>query len=424
MLKNYIRIAFKVFLRRRFFTAVSLFGISFTLVVLMVVAATLDHVFGQHPPEVHADRSLAVTQVYHRQISNGGSNAFTRDGHPSYTFLERYVRGLAHAEAVSFSSLSPEPVVTYQSGDRTAMYVRRTDGAFWEILDFQFLEGGPFAESDNENANMVAVINEATRERVFGGESAVGRVIDVGPQRFRVVGVVGNVPALRLIAFADVWVPIHTFPSKDYLDPKRLTGQFQGLILARDAADLPLIQAEFEARLQQVELPDPGADNTLYSSAETLFDTASRLILADGSSEGESRSGLLLLTIVALMVMFMALPTLNLVNLNVSRILERSSEIGVRKAFGASSWTVVGQLVTENVLLTLIGGALGLLLSMVVLHQLGASGLIPYAEFRLNHRIFLYGLGMALFFGVFSGAYPAWRMSRLHPVQALRGGER
>jgi putative ABC transport system permease protein len=120
----------------------------------------------------------------------------------------------------------------------------------------------------------------------------------------------------------------------------------------------------------------------------------------------------------------MLLPTINLVNLNVSRIMERASEIGVRKAFGASSRTLVGQFVVENVLLTLIGGAIGLGLSVFVLQALGASGVVQYARFGLNLRIFAWALATALFFGVFSGVYPAWRMSRLHPVDALRGASR
>jgi putative ABC transport system permease protein len=128
--------------------------------------------------------------------------------------------------------------------------------------------------------------------------------------------------------------------------------------------------------------------------------------------------------LLGLALLFMVLPTVNLINLNVSRILERASEIGVRKAFGASSWTLVGQFVVENVLLTLIGGLIGLALSLIVLRLVNQSGWIPYADFQMNYRIFLYGLALAVFFGLFSGVYPAWKMSRLNPVEALKGGTR
>ena len=119
--------------------------------------------------------------------------------------------------------------------------------------------------------------------------------------------------------------------------------------------------------------------------------------------------------------LFMALPALNLININLSRILERSSEIGVRKAFGGSSWNLVGQFLVENIVLTLLGGAIGLLLSLVVMQIVNQSDMLPYVRIYPNLRVFFAALGLSVLFGLLSGAYPAWRMSRMHPVQALHG---
>ena len=104
--------------------------------------------------------------------------------------------------------------------------------------------------------------------------------------------------------------------------------------------------------------------------------------------------------------------------------MERASEIGVRKAFGAPSRTLVGQFLVENILLTVIGGALGFVLSIFVLRGITQSGLFSYAHFTINLRVFAYGMALAVVFGLISGVYPAWRMSRLNPVQALKGGPR
>ena len=125
-----------------------------------------------------------------------------------------------------------------------------------------------------------------------------------------------------------------------------------------------------------------------------------------------------------LTLLFMLLPAVNLMNITLSRIVERSEEIGVRKAFGASSWHLVGQLLVENSVLCLIGGALSLVLAAGSLRAIEVSGMLPYAEFHLNWRLFAVALALALVFALLSGVGPAWRMSRLRPVAALRGGPR
>ena len=92
----------------------------------------------------------------------------------------------------------------------------------------------------------------------------------------------------------------------------------------------------------------------------------------------------------------------------------------MRKAFGASSLALIGQFISENVVVTIGGGVLSVLVSQFVLSALNRSGLIPYGNFHVNWRIFVYGLALAFVFGVVTSLYPAWRMSRLHPAEALR----
>ena len=121
-------------------------------------------------------------------------------------------------------------------------------------------------------------------------------------------------------------------------------------------------------------------------------------------------------------LLFMSMPAINLMNLNSSRIIERSSEIGVRKAFGASSNTLVGQFITENIIVTLVGAAVGYALAYFVLDALNDSGFITYSTLSINTKVFVYGLLISIFFGFLSGVYPAFRMSRLHPATALKEG--
>jgi len=191
------------------------------------------------------------------------------------------------------------------------------------------------------------------------------------------------------------------------------------LVLARSRADFPAIEAEFAARMRRVPIPDPQHFDRLSGGLDTLFGTASRLLFTDRMEA--SHPGLLAAVLATALLLFLLLPTVNLINVQLSRILERAPEIGVRRSFGASKVTLVGQFLVENLVLTLLGAGLGLALTAAVLPALNASGLLPYAQLEINLRVFVAGLGIALLFGVLSGVYPAWRMSRLHPVQALSG---
>ncbi|HEV7506824.1 MAG TPA: ABC transporter permease [Thermoanaerobaculia bacterium] len=415
MIRNYLKVALKILGRRKFFTFISLFGISVTLLVLLLATALLDHVFAAQSPEIHANRMLGI----YRLTMKGPEN--TQNSQPGYAFLDRFVRPMTKLPSVERIALVTEAqdVVSFLNGRKIQSLMRRADGELWRVLSFDFVEGGPFTVADNENGRMVAVISETTRELFFGGRPAVGKTIEVDGQRFRVAGVVRDVPILRYSSSADVWVPITTAKSSAY--KQEWLGHFTALILARSHADLPQIKAEFQFILRGAEkqLPDPKTFKFLVAGADTLFEGAARMFLPGESVVNPG--GRLRAVLLALMIGFMLLPTINLVNINLSRILDRASEIGVRRAFGASSRTLVGQFLVENLVLTLIGAAIGLVLTAFVLHAFNASGLIEHASLQLNFRIFLYGLTIAVFFGIFSGVYPAWRMSKLHPVRALRG---
>jgi putative ABC transport system permease protein len=405
MLKNYLKIAFKVFLRRKFFTFISLFGISLTLIVLVVAVALWDHVFGPQAPEAHADRLLTLYMV--KATGPRGNTG----GPAGYAFHDRYVRTLKEPETVSVHGIFL-PVISYRDGREIKSWLKNVDGEFWKVFRFNFLEGGPFSSDDEKNGNRVAVINETTRRRFFGDLKAVGQAIDLEGQSFRIVGVVADVPMLRFTPFADVWVPISTRKSTQYKTEFE-NGMFFSTMLAKSPADLGKIQEEFNGMLTRVEYPDPKSINKISGQPQTLLQAAS----------DELFDGFLTTGVTLAVILFLCLPTINLININVSRIRERASEIGVRKAFGASSWTLVGQFVIENVLLTLIGGILAFAGAQLVLRTINNSGWIPYAHLTVNPRIFLYGFLIAVFFGLFSGVYPAWKMSRLHPVEALRGRE-
>ena len=295
----------------------------------------------------------------------------------------------------------------------------RTDAGFWDILDYQFIEGRPLSPHDVEQGRFVAVINRATRDGIFGAQSPLGRTITVSGQQFEVVGVVENEAEMRLNAFSDIWVPYTTFPSTNYRT--QWLGDFAALLYSDDPDRIPAIQEEFQQLLDTFEFTDPDQFKVAISHANTQLDRVAREVM-NTRFKKDSKAGLFLVLLFGAMLAFMLLPTINLVNLNVSRIMERASEIGVRKAFGASGGTLIGQFLVENVVLSIVGGLLGFVLGLVLIDIVEDSGLIAYADFAINLNVFLGAFFLMTLFGAISGVYPAWKMSRLNPVDALRGG--
>jgi putative ABC transport system permease protein len=235
-----------------------------------------------------------------------------------------------------------------------------------------------------------------------------------------VIGVVDDVSELRQVPYAEIWVPYTTAKTDAYKG--ELMGGWNAMALARDRAAMRGIHEEFNSRLLHVEMDDPKQFQTIVAPFETRLESFARLMPTSDRKDPESQVWRLVALLTTLALLFVLIPTVNLVNINISRIMERASEIGVRKAFGAPARTLVGQFLIENILLTIVGGLLGFVLSMVVLQALVRSGLFSYAQFTLNPRVFAYGMVLAVLFGLISGVYPAWRMSRLNPVDALKGG--
>ena len=406
MLKNYFKIAIAVLKRRKFFTFISLFGISFTLTILIVLTAFIDKVINDNYPDKKRDRSLYINSLEQRGKNSMNSSSL------SFYFLDHYAGSLKTPVKVAISS-APGGTNTYVNNKKIAINFKYVNADFWDVLDFDFLEGKPFSKQQIDNGEHVTVISADTKKEYFGDiPSVVGKYIEADNVQYRVSGVVKNVPVTLYILYSDIYLP-YTVSKTDY-NNKGYGGEYTAILLAASKEDVPKMQEEYEQMIPRIPMESKDFDR-IYSHADTFITGYVR-------TGNEEKSGVTyaLIAISIFIILVMLLPTLNLVNINVTRIMERSSEIGVRKAFGASSKTLVYQFIVENLILTILGGLIGIILSVIILKIINSANLIANLELSLNFTVLFIALLICLIFGLLSGVYPAWRMSRLHVVTALK----
>jgi len=366
MLKNYFKIAIAVLRRRKFFTFISLFGISFTLTIVMTATALVDNAMSPTYPDFYRERSLYVQRVTLKNSKEGWINSSSA----SYNFIKRYVSTLKKPDKIAFFTFGTA-TNSYVNNKKIGLEVKYTNDIYWEVTSYDFLSGKPYTKQQIEHAERVAVISERTRKAFFGDETnVVGKYIEVDNVTYRVNGVVKGVPRTNRNFFGDIYLP-YTVSKTGYQDTG-LMGNFGIVLLARSAADMPAMRAEYQKMLSKI--PTGKEYDKLYAHADTLWEDLARRLFGTDDAVG---FGKMTLIVGSLLLLFLLLPTINLVNINITRIMERSSEIGVRKAFGASSKTLVYQFLVENIILTLLGGLIGIVLSFIVIYFFNQSGFTP-----------------------------------------------
>jgi putative ABC transport system permease protein len=442
MIKNYLSLALKVLRRKPFYTFISLFGISFTLMILMLITAMGDAMFGANPPisdvnqMVFLPQAERIKQFYDTtyvvdsvlmddgtmrydstaDIKEGGRN--NSSGNMAYNFLDETLRDLDHVESYTFYS-NQGFVVAYLEGSKVTMQTCYTDADYWRVFDFNFLHGVPFTADAVEGADKVAVITEKTAQEYFGrvADDVIGKEMELGRDRFTVTGIVARPLKDDDVINGGVFLPYTTIDARS-LKSDDISGPFNAAFKADDKNRTRSVIDQIHFIAENYDMSGDEDYETLKLKAATATEKIASEIMQD---DDFSRAKLLLfIPLVVLLSLFLALPLINLINLGVSRVYERKSEIAVRKSFGADSRDILYQFLFENMVLTVIGGAIGLVLALLLITYINANDLLGIVRLAFSLKVFLYFLLVIALFGFLSGILPALRMSRTNIANALR----
>jgi len=273
------------------------------------------------------------------------------------------------------------------------------------VRNWQMAQGRFITEDDNKKLAAVCLIGETVRRQLFGGiPSAVGEYIRVPPLRLRVIGVLKEKGRSPTGADQDnqIFMPLATL---------------QRELVAEGRIDIILATAQSQAVLEQAKeeiIRTLRRQHRLRAGAANDFDVSSVREMAE-LAEILTATLQILVTIIASISLVVG--GIGIMNIMLVSVTERTREIGIRMAVGASSGDVLLQFLIEAVLLALVGGLLGILLGVA-----GAAGLSRFADWPLviSTGIVLLAFAVSAAVGIFFGYYPAWKASRLDPIEALR----
>jgi putative ABC transport system permease protein len=287
----------------------------------------------------------------------------------------------------------------------------RISSGLFEILGIQPMMGRTFrAEEDSPTNDTVVILSYGLWQRRFAGNpNILGQSISVGNRPHTIIGVM---PAgFRFPEVADMWRPLA-------LDTTMWTRNDHGLsAIARLKPNVTLEQAQGDmiAVARHIEEQNPVTNEGFGVTVSNLRD---QLV-------GDYRKALMILLGVVSFVLLIACA--NVANLLLARSVGRQKEIAIRATLGASRWRIVRQLVTESLLLSAIGGVLGLVLAVWGIDLLLAAIPIEFPfwmKFSLDGRVVGFTVVISMLTGVVFGLAPAIQASKIELNETLKEGGR
>ncbi len=403
---------------------VSIIGTALSIFLIMIVVMMSRIETMPFSPESNRDRLLYGRNLHTASLTTDESGSARLD----FSLAKRLYLGLKDAEAATVFTQDVESVdVCAPGAPAFVAYSQSTDHGFWKVFDFEFIAGKPYDEAAVEAGLKEAVISESVARRLYGTTDAVGREILILQQPYRVTGVVKDVSPLAKAAFAEVFKPYTVDGAKNYIwdNEDRLFGPFQAVILARSADDFPAIKAEVRSRLAVL-------DNELHQKGDSLVYHGQPYNQAESNyvagSNNDSREPQMRRIRWILYAVLLLVPAINLSSMTNSRLRRRMSEIGVRRAFGCRRSSLIANIITENFLITVIGGLTGLLLCFIfglffsdaVFTDLEVSRSADVSmKILIDWRIYCSALIFCFILNLLSSGIPAWRASRIPPVDAI-----
>lgn len=339
---------------------------------------------------------------------------------PLAKVLVKDLTGVESAARLSYKQNIDQEHIVYNDGIHSVSRMIGTDSTFFDIFTVDMIKGDP---QKALSLPYSAVINRSTAERIFGTIDVMGMNFTTGcGLPLKVTGIIEDYPAASHFNF-DVLFSLNTYNPKGTREPSWYSySVYTYLLLKKDfpaervKKELPVF-AERQIKARYEDEVDWGLEDNYYQYFMAPIEDIYLSNLFDRNSEGKKTTVYILFSLGLLIILTACF---NYVNLSIAQAHKRSREVAIRKVSGASRSSLMIQFLYESVLLSFMALFLGMLMVEYTMPYINQILYKNYEIDYLNHPLILPGLfTLSLLIGIFSGLYPAMKISGLSPKKIL-----
>lgn len=424
MLKLYFKQAIELMRQNKLFTGIYIFGTALAIASTTILAEVIYLDVAPIYPDTNRDNVYYLNNSYFK-----GKNSKSKYV-SSYSFkaVNEWFYTLKNVRVVSAEIRSGGIVTVKHNYKNYEFRGAYTDVNFFDIYNYRFVEGVPFSKSDFDGELRKAVISDKTARELYGTEiNAVGKTLRIGYKDYTVCGVIEEPSVIAGESFAEIIVPYTTQEHYRFEHGEiAFLGSFDIKFLVEDKAQAEALRAELVDIFNRFSNSNP--DWEIELNGLNLISATRRSVDLDGWEEFFSSAGGIMLLIGVFILLL--IPALNLSGMISSRMEIRKLEMGVRKSFGATRSSLLKQVMWENLVLTIIGGIVGIVLCWLIIYACKDLLFVSYigeyasitnvdinitAEMIFAPAVFLFSFGTCVILNVMSAYIPAKRALR-HPV--------
>ncbi|MBC8600637.1 ABC transporter permease [Parabacteroides acidifaciens] len=430
MLKIYLKQAWNLIRQERLFSLIYVVGTGLSVSMVMVLSIVFYMRVANIYPETNRDRILVAKSGTFNSEGGGQSSSSLSEG-----MIDACFGSLKGVEAIALMAREDDEFLVQPEGDpvQLPVTVKFVNTDFWRVFPFRFLEGKAFTEADQQSAIRTAVIARSLAHRLFGDEEATGKYISVNFRQYRVCGIVQDASLVTEKTYAQIWFPYTVaddYKPNDSWNNTGVLGKFNAYILASRDTNLKALKQEAEERVERYGKSLKGGTFTALGQPDYYWQSTFRYW-----SNSAPDFGSLLLQYGLIVLILLLVPSVSLSGMTDSRMERRLAEMGVRRAFGAPTGTLMGQIISENFLFTFLGGLFGLLFSYLLIYlsrdwilQLDATFVDVLPEgadvvftpgMLMNFQVFGIALFVCFVLNLLSALIPAWRASHRQIIYSL-----